>query len=77
MKGIVVAVIVLTFIVLIAYAIFIYEMYRQKKFIFAPYVKPTPPKPYFKPLGEITTLTPDQQAERTRIFLLSARLYPL
>lgn len=77
MKGIVVAIIILTFIVLIAYAIFIYEIYRQKKFIFTPYVKPTPPKPYFQPLGKITTLTPDQQAQRTKIFLESMRLYPL
>lgn len=55
-------------VALVAYAIFLYVMYHQQKWIFAPYEQP-PLKNGFQPNGKVTKLTPDEQAARKKQLL--------
>ena len=58
---------VLIILIFIAYAIFLFVMFREKRFIFAPYVPhPDPSKTVF-PLGNVTELTPDEQQARKQL----------
>jgi len=41
-----------------------FELYRQQKFIFAPYEPPAPPPNSFKPLGVVRQLSPEEQKKR-------------
>lgn len=53
-------IVVLLFLFLLGYGIFLFEMYRHNKWIFAPYRAPPKPDNAFYPLGP-----PDQKQELT------------
>lgn len=66
-KHVYIGIVVFLLVVVIAYTIFMFEMYKQQKFIFTPYVPPTPSEPYFYPLGNVTPLTAEEIEQRNKI----------
>lgn len=66
-KEICVIILVVFFIAVIAYSIFLFECYKQSKFVFAPYKPPNPAPNTFLPMGEITPLTEAEIAHRNAI----------
>lgn len=48
-----------------------FELYKRKEFIFAPYIPLTPPSNHFYPLGRVTPLTPIQIEQRNAIIRAS------
>lgn len=63
MKGLSIALLVIMVVVVVAYAITIYELYKQEKWIFAPYQPKLLPNSC-QPLIQVTRLTPDQVEAR-------------
>lgn len=59
-------VVVLIAVISIMYLFILFEMYKNKKFIFAPY-QPSAPPDSFKPLGSVTPMTPQEIAERNAL----------
>lgn len=59
-------------IIIIIYVIVLFELYKQKRFIFAPYVPPNPPDRYFYPLGNVTPLTQEEIEQRNAIIRASS-----
>ena len=56
---------IILIISLISYLIFLYVMYRERKWIFSPYEVP-PLKNGFQPNGKIIKLTPDEISQRKK-----------
>lgn len=65
--GIVIAILLL----IIIYAVALFETYKYRTFIFAPYVRPTPPGPHFFPLGNVRPLTQEEIEQRNAIICAS------
>jgi hypothetical protein len=63
-NGISIIILISIFIILIVYAILIFEFGKNRTWIFAPYVPPAPSAPHVYPLGEIIQLTAEQIIER-------------
>lgn len=51
------------FVIIIVYAVVMFELYKKKTFIFTPYV-PVKPSDAFFPLGKITPMTQEEIDER-------------
>lgn len=62
-----IGIIVFILLVSIAYVLVLFECYKNKTFIFAPYTAPPPPANTFYPLGEIIPLTQEQIDQRNTI----------
>ena len=62
-----VGIIIAMVIVVIIYALVLFECYKSKTFLFAPYAQPTPPGSYFYPLGSVTQLTQEEIDQRNQI----------
>jgi flagellar basal body-associated protein FliL len=75
-KGISIGILIFILIVVIVYVIVIFELYKQQKFIFAPYTPPTPPSNHFFPLGNVTPLTQEQIEHRNAIIRASVGIAP-
>lgn len=68
-KKISVGILVTVIIIIIIYFILLFEWYKTKSFIFAPYTRPSPPESQypFYPTGKITpfdTTSPDYEARQ-------------
>ena len=70
-RGFSIGIMIFIFVVAIIYVIVLFELYKQKRFIFAPYVPPTPPAPFFYPLGKITPLTQEEIDHRNAVIAAS------
>jgi flagellar basal body-associated protein FliL len=70
-NGLAIGILIFLLILVIVYIIVMFEMYKNKKFIFTPYVQPTPPNPSFYPLGSVTPMTADEIAQRNAIIQAS------
>lgn len=69
--GISIGILIFVLVIMIAYVIFMFEMYKSKKFIFGPYKQPTPSTPHFYPLGKITALSQEEIDHRNKIIKAS------
>lgn len=71
-----IGIIITILLIIIIYAIVIFETFKYKTFIFAPYVRPTPPGPHFFPLGSVRPLTQEEINQRNAIILASTGNLP-
>ncbi len=62
-----IGIMVFIIVIMIIYAVVMFEMYRRKQFIFADYVIPDPPGVSFRPQGSIKALTADEIAHRNKV----------
>jgi len=65
-KGISVGILISILVIIIVYVLVMFELYRNQKFIFAPYVPPSPPNSFY-PLGTITPMTQEEIDRRNNI----------
>lgn len=75
-KSVSVGIIIFLLVVVIIYAIVLFELYKTKSFIFADYVPQTPPGDHFYPLGSIRPLTQEEIDNRNRIIQASINVAP-
>lgn len=66
-SGLAVALLVFVFILIIVYVLVLFELYKRQLWIFAPYVPPPPPEPYFYPLGSVRPLTQEEIDQRNAV----------
>jgi len=71
-----VGILIFILITIIIYVIVMFELFKQRKFIFAPYVPPPPPTNSFYPLGAVSPLTQEQIDQRNAIILASVGIAP-
>lgn len=62
-RGISIGILVALILILVIYVIILFEMYKGKWGIFAPYVAPNLPNS-FHPLGGVVQLTPQERYQR-------------
>lgn len=70
-KAIAIGILIFILIVIIIYTIVMFESFKKKSFVFAPYIPPTPPTNHFFPLGEVTPMTPSEIEQRNAIICSS------
>lgn len=73
--GISVGILIAILIIMIIYVVMMFEFYKNKKFIFAPYNQPKPNSPHFYPLGKITPMTQEEIDHRNEIINASRKAY--
>lgn len=66
-----ISILIFLLIIVIIYIIVLFELYKQKRFIFATYIPPTPPGDYFYPLGSVQPLTQEEIDHRNAIIRAS------
>lgn len=67
-----IGILVTLLIIVIIYAIVMFETFKNQSFIFTPYIPPTPPSNHFYPLGDVRPLTQEEIDQRNRVICLSA-----
>ncbi len=70
-KGVSIGILIGILVIIIIYAIFMFEMYRKQQFIFAPYTPPPAPANAFYPLGSVRPMTQDEINTRNEVILAS------
>ena len=75
-KGIAIGILIFILVIVIVYVIVMFELYKQQKFIFAPYIPPPPPPNSFYPLGSVTHLTQDEIDQRNAVIRASTGTAP-
>jgi len=75
-KAISIGILISILIILIIYIIVMFELYKQKAFIFATYAPPAPPANSFHPLGTVTPMTQDEINERNALIYASTGTKP-
>lgn len=70
-KGWSIGILIIILIIIIIYVIVMFELFKKKKFIFAPYTPPPAPPNSFYPLGNITPMTQDEIDQRNAIIKAS------
>lgn len=63
-KGVSIAILIIIVVIMIIYTIVLFECFKKHTWLFKPYVPPEPPSYSFKPLGQVTNLTPSEIADR-------------
>lgn len=68
-QGISIGILIFILLLIIVYVIVLFEAFKQQKFIFSPYIPPSPPKEQnaFYPLGNVRPLTQEEIDNRNRI----------
>lgn len=66
-KGWIVGILIVILLVLIGYTVAMFELYKNKKFIFSTYVPPTPPGKHFYPLDGVTRLSEEEKQLRNAV----------
>lgn len=66
-----IGILIFVLLVMIIYAIAMFELYKKDAFIFTPYKQPSPPPNTFRPLGTITPLTQEEINQRNEIIYSS------
>jgi len=73
--GISVGILIFILIVVIVYVIVMYELYKNKLFIFASYIPSSPPNSFY-PLGKVTPLSQEEIDHRNAVIRLSTGTAP-
>lgn len=66
-----IGILIFLLILIIIYSIILFELYKQKRFIFSTYTPPTPPGSFFYPLKSVRPLSQEEIDTRNRIILMS------
>lgn len=67
-----ITILIVVLVIMIVYALIMFETYKNDTFIFTPYTPPAPPPNTFFPLGNVTPMTQEEIAARNAIILGSA-----
>jgi len=70
-KGVTIGILIFILFVIALYVIVMFELFKKQSFIFSKYTPPTPPSPYFYPLGNVTPLSQEQINARNAAILAS------
>ena len=70
-KAISVGILIFVLLVIIIYVIVMFELYKNKAFIFSPFTPSPPPANSFYPLGSVTPMTQEEIDQRNAIITAS------